>query len=431
MSGQTGNALGILLGMKILTQFLNPYEFGRLSVANTVVLLISVSVFGPLGHGFMRFWSISHDRGRMKDFFFITDRYAGWLLLMVLLGSLVFAFLCSVTTRHGYQSLMAVALMVGASRGYFGLKLAVLLGARRRKIVALMNSGAAILKPLMAALLVILLAPSADCAIWGYLIATWVILLVVQHYYKNFIKEDLKHSLNGSDNTLDAHKMGKEILAFSWPFGAWGIFVWIHQSCDRWSLLAFHSADVVGAFSVVALLAAYPLMFASGFMLNLFMPVAYARAGDLSSPVALKSAYKLILMMSALYGLGALVLIVLFALFHETVVLLMSRAEYVRFSYLLPTLTLSWAFFYLGESLAAFGFVAKKPKIYILPKVISAIMAALGSFYFSFEMGARGVVWALSISGIFYAAWCGIIAYGLFVKMSAHSLNSDPLEQAL
>jgi hypothetical protein len=135
-------------------------------------------------------------------------------------------------------------------------------------------------------------------------------------------------------------------------------------------------------------------------------------------------------MMSALYGLGSLVLIILFALFHETVVLLMSRSEYVRFSYLLPTLTLSWAFFYLGESLAAFGFVAKKPKIYILPKVISAIMAALGSFYFSFEMGARGVVWALGISGIFYATWCAIIAYGLFVKMSTHSPNSDPLEQA-
>ncbi|MCF8127340.1 MAG: hypothetical protein K9N10_02405 [Deltaproteobacteria bacterium] len=429
--GQTGNALGILLGMKILTQFLNPFEFGRLSIANTVVLLISVSVFGPLGHGFMRFWSISHDRGRMEDFFFITDRYAGWLFLMVLLGSLVFALICSATTWHGYQSLMAVALVVGASRGYFGLKLAILLGARRRKIVALMNSGTAILKPLTAALAVVLFSPSADWAIWGYLIATWAILLVVGHHYKDFVKEDLKNSLVGSGSTVGSHKMGKEILAFSWPFCAWGIFVWIHQSCDRWSLLAFHSADVVGAFSVVALLAAYPLMFASGFMLNLFMPVAYARAGDLSSPAALKSAYRLILMMIALYGLGSLGLILFFALFHETVVLLMSRSEYVRFSHLLPTLTLSWAFFYLGESLAAIGFVAKKPKIYILPKVISAIMAALGSLYFSFEMGARGVVWALGISGIFYAAWCAIIAYGLFIKMPVHSPNSDPLKQAL
>ena len=418
MVGQTGNAVGILLGMKILTQFLNPFEFGRLSIANTVVLFVSISLFGPLANGFMRFWSISHDRGQVEEFAFIANRYAGWLLLLVLIISLVFSIFCFSTgwLRDGW--LMAVALMVGAARGYFGLRLAVLLGARKRKIVALMNGGAAFLKPLAATLLVFLFVSNAECAMWGYLIPTLAILFLVEHFYKNVIKEDLNRSLIRPCNTVDAQKVGKEILAFSWPFCVWGIFVWIHQSCDRWSLLAFHGADVVGAFSVVSLLAAYPLMFASGVMMNLFMPVAYERAGDLSSRSGLKSAYKLILAMAAVYGLGAVALIGFFALFHETIILLMSNAEYVRFSYLLPTLTLSWAFFYLGESLAAFGFIAKKPKIYVFPKVISAIIAALGAFYLSSEVGVGGVVWALGVSGGFYAVWCTVLAIKLFKEMS-------------
>ena len=37
--GQTGNALGVLLGMKVLTQVLDPFEFGRLSIGNTVICL--------------------------------------------------------------------------------------------------------------------------------------------------------------------------------------------------------------------------------------------------------------------------------------------------------------------------------------------------------------------------------------------------------
>jgi O-antigen/teichoic acid export membrane protein len=411
--GQTGNAVGILLGMKILTQFLSPFEFGRLSIANTVVLFVSISLFGPLANGFMRFWSISHDRGQVEEFAFIADRYAGWLLFLVLSISFVFSIFCF---RIGW--LMAVALMVGAARGYFGLRLAVLLGARKRKIVALMNGGAAFLKPLAATLLVFLIVSNAECAMWGYLIPTLAILFLVEHFYKHVIEGELNRSLIRSGNTVDAHKMGKEILAFSWPFCVWGIFVWIHQSCDRWSLLAFHGADVVGAFSVVALVAAYPLMFASGVMLNLFMPVAYERAGDLSSRSGLKSAYQLILAMTVVYGFGAMMLIGLFGLFHETIILLMSNAEYVGFSYLLPALTLSWAFFYLGESLAAFGFIAKKPNIYIYPKVISAIIAALSAFYLSSEVGVRGVVWALGVSGGVYAAWCTVLAIRLFKEMS-------------
>ena len=416
--GQTGNALGILLGMKVLTQVLNPFEFGRLSIANTVVLLISNSLFGPLGHGFMRFWSISHDRGQVEEFVSTANRYGGWLLFFVLAGGFVFFVCCSVTGWLERQGLMAVALMVGALGGYFGLRLAVLLGARKRKIVALVNVGNAIFKPLGATFLVIVFVANANYAMWGYLIVTLAILFIVEHYYKNVIKDDLKSSLHNRTRNINTDKMGKEILAFSWPFCAWGIFVWIHQSCDRWSLLAFHGADVVGAFSVSALLAAYPLIFSSGFLLNLFMPVAYERAGDLSSYNALKSAYKLILIMIGVYTLGAVVLIGFFFFFHEAVVLLMSNSGYVRFSFLLPGLTLSWAFFYLGETLSAFGFIAKAPKKYVLPKLISATLAAVGSFFLSSEIGAQGVVWALGISGFFYAVWCGIIALKFFNGMS-------------
>ena len=421
--GQTGNALGILLGMKILTQYLNPFEFGRLSIGNTVILLISNSLFGPLGHGFMRFWSISHDRGQVEEFVFTANRYAGWLLVFVLAGSFVF---CSATRWFGRQDLIAVALIVGALGGYFGLRLAVLLGARKRKIVALINVGTAISKPLGATLLVIVFVANADFAMWGYLMAASATLLVVEHYYRKVTEEDLKSSSNNRGNGVKTGKMGKEILAFSWPFCAWGIFVWIHQSCDRWSLLAFHGADVVGAFSVVALLAAYPLMFSSGFLLNLFMPVAYERAGGLSSYGALQSAYKFILVMVAVYTLGAVVLIGFFAFFHEAIVLLMSNAEYVKFSYLLPILTLSWAFFYLGEALAAFGLIAKKPEIYVLPKIMSATIAAVGTFFLSSEIGAPGVVWALGISGLFYAVWCAIIAFRFFNRIS--SLTESSLE---
>ena len=62
LGGQVGVAVGGLLGIKVLTHLLSPHEFGRLSLANTIVLLVGMVSFGPLSQGMMRYWSISLDR---------------------------------------------------------------------------------------------------------------------------------------------------------------------------------------------------------------------------------------------------------------------------------------------------------------------------------------------------------------------------------
>ena len=62
-----GTVLVGLLGVKLLTNILGPSQFGKLSLANTVVSLISTNLlFGPLGQGLMRFWAISKNKGDLK-----------------------------------------------------------------------------------------------------------------------------------------------------------------------------------------------------------------------------------------------------------------------------------------------------------------------------------------------------------------------------
>jgi O-antigen/teichoic acid export membrane protein len=60
--GQIGTGIAGLVGVKVLTNVLGPGEFRRLALANTVVVLVSTNcLFGPLGQGLMRFWSICQD----------------------------------------------------------------------------------------------------------------------------------------------------------------------------------------------------------------------------------------------------------------------------------------------------------------------------------------------------------------------------------
>lgn len=409
-TGQLGMALGVLFGVKLLTHVLDPVEFGRLTVANTVILLVGINIFGPLGHGYMRFWSISKERGRIYEFICTTDALA-IRLVAVIVGISVGMFLFALfSVWHYWPALISIAIIVGALTGYFGLRLAVFLGARKRKSIALINSGTAFLKPVVAVICVILLGPNAQSALWGYVIATLATTAAAEVVYRNLSESESPGRRYHLKHLGEDHELRHEIMSFAWPFCAWGMMVWVHQSCDKWSLLCFHGADVVGKFSVTALLAFYPFVFASGFLNNLFMPIAYERAGDLYSQKGIRAANQCLLTMTGCYMLGALLLILIFVIFGKTLILLISNPKYATFSHLLPGLAISWALFYLGEMLTGFGLIAKRPRVYLFPKLISGTIAAVFTFYFSARIGARGVMWGLCIAGFVYALWCMIVA---------------------
>ena len=422
--GQLGTAMGVLFGVKILTQVLDPLEFGRLALANTVVLLIGTNLFGPLGQGFMRFWSISQERGQVEEFVITSNRYARVLIAIILGVSLILLIFSSFTGWLGWPVLITVSLLVGALTGYLGLRLSVFLAARKRKVVALANTGAAFLKPLIATFFVITLVSNANCVMWGYLVAIFAVMCVIEHFYRKTIRDALTASRTSEKPRPGYGNLGREILTFSWPFCVWGIFGWIHQSCDRWSLQAFHGSDVVGAFSVIAVLAVYPLIFGANFLNNLFLPIAYERAGNLTSSASIQSANKVLYLMTGVYVIGASTLIIVFLFLHGEVVLLMSNVNYTEFSSLLPGLTAAWAFFYLGQMFSGFGLLANKPKKYILPILVSALTAACATFILSKGYGPVGVVWGLGIAGTVYAAW--FVAIGFRLTHSIPVITPSP-----
>jgi O-antigen/teichoic acid export membrane protein len=406
--GHAGTAVLGIFGVKVLTNILGPSQFGILSLANTIVALISTNIlFGPLGQGIYRFWSISKNNGQLESFYTVTNQYRRYAIGAGFLATLVLLIVMIVVENKEWPGLMVVAMITGIALGSLGLRISVFLAARKRKLVALLNIANALLKPVLATILVLLLTESASWAMFGYFMATISVVVFSEHYYYRFVSGSSNSSLivGKADS-----RIGRNILSYSWPFAAWGVFGWIHMSCDKWALQAFHGTETVGAFAVVSQLAIFPLIFGSGFLSSLFTPIAFQRAGDMSDRNDIVSAIKVLVLMTGVYILGVLVLIALFYMFHYPLVLFISNKEFAGLSFLLPWLTVAWALFYLGQTLSIFGMLANRPKSYIVPKLVSALVAGISTFYFSENIGPGGVVWGLAIAGFVYALWCAIIA---------------------
>lgn len=418
--GQAGTAMAGFLGIKLLTYVLNPAEYGRLALANTIVMLVGMNLFGPLGQGLMRFWSISKDRGDLDNFYAVSNRYARYATYLTLLVISIVFIIFVLIKNIDWAILLALSLSVGAISGLLSLRISVFNAARQRRRVALIQTGSYLLRPMIAAFLIILIASNASWAMLGYLLATFLILLIAERLYR--------HTVSATSSTLKWDQplslfqgVGKEIFSFSGLFFIWGIFSWIKASWDRWSLQTFYGPEVVGVYTVVMLLATYSLTFGSGFLTRFFLPIAFQRAGDLKHYGSIESANKILITMIAIYIIGASILVAFFKIFHRPLVLLISTDRFVKFSFLLPWLTAVLAFYQLGEMLVSFGALANRLQVYLVPKIISSILAGIFIPYFSAKMGLVGVVWGFALAGLVYTPWCAMKT----IKLIRNSLYNE------
>lgn len=406
--GQVGVAVGGLINVKILTHLLSPNEFGRLSIANTVIVLVGMIVFGPLGQGLMRFWSISEERNEIITYHTVSKRYINLLVNFFIVVSLLSGVGLSISDLDEWSWVIAFALIAGTFSGWAGIRLSILMASRNRKNVALINSLTAFAKPAIAAVLVLMFGFTADFALLGFLIASGVSVYFADFYYKKIVYGKVGY-LKTNRVSDSGNRLAKEIISFSYPFLIWGIFAWAHQSCDRWAILSYNGTDAVGAYSVISQLAFYPLIFGANFLSTFFIPIAYKRAGELQSTEAVHSGNKILISMTCLYIAGAAALYVFFSFYHRELVLLISNEKYVVYSELLPSLTGAWCLYYLGQILSGFGLMVNKPGVYLLPIVSSGVLATATTFFLGAKFGVQGVIWALGLSGLFYSSWCMIV----------------------
>jgi O-antigen/teichoic acid export membrane protein len=407
--GQVGVALGGLAGVKILTHLLNPHEFGRFSIANTVILLVGSNVFGPLGQGLMRYWTISQNREQLADYVALSAKYIKVLFQSIVLVSFLFGLILFISQARNWTWLIVSSIVSGAFTGWAGTRLSILMAARKRKYVSLINVLTAFAKPGVAAVLLMLIAFQADIAVLGFLLAVCGSAVVAEYSFRKTASSKLSEIKGEQADSHDGN-LGRSILSFSKPFFIWSFFAWAHQSCDKWALLTFQGPDIVGAYTVIAQLALYPLVFGSGLLSSFFIPIAYERAGGLQTKEAVVSGNKILFAMVGLYIAGSFVLILLFYLFHRPLVLFVSNENYVQYSNYLPMLTGAWSLYYLGQILSGFGLLANKPTLYIIPILFCGLLTTVTAFYLASIAGVLGIIWALGITGLFYASWCMLIA---------------------
>jgi O-antigen/teichoic acid export membrane protein len=401
--GQAMAVIGSVAGVRLLTELLDPVQYGRLALGMTVATLVNQSVFGPLSNGVTRFYAPAAEKGDLVGYLNAVRRLAlsatGIIVLMILFavpGLLLVG-------RTKWIAITIAALVFSILSGYNSFFNGIQNAARKRSIVAFHQGVEPWVRFLCAVGLLLLLATTGTMALIGYATA---MALVLGSQFKFFQKTASKYT----SGTNDERHWSRDIWKFSWPISLFGLFTWMQLASDRWALQIFATTKDVGLYAVLFQVGYYPMSMITGMALQFLAPILYQRAGDASDSRRNANVCKLSWYLTWLALCMTVATFLVTYLSHKLIFRVFVAREYASVSYLLPWMLLAGGVFASGQTIALNLMSQMKTQTMMAAKIVTALLGVTLNFAGSYWYGTTGIVAASVLFSTSYFFWMALLS---------------------
>lgn len=396
--GNAAVVLGSLAGIRVLTEYLDPVEYGRLALALTLATFTAQTLTGPLSNGVVRFYAPAQERGDLGSYLSVVRRFAFWATSIVVVTTVVGAGWLLQQGHGALALLVAAAAPFAVITGYSAILNGMQNAARQRGIVALHQGMDAWARLGGAAALMSLLGAGSTVALWGYVLAIVPVLLSQLFFFRRTVR--------GRDRQFGNEAYWSEqIWRYSWPMSVTGVMSWGFMASQRWALEMFATTRDVGYFSAVFQIGYAPISLAGGMLMTLMMPIVFAQAGDGGDKQRVARVSRAIVRLCSFAGAGVVVCTAGGALLHETVFRLLAAEEYRAVSYYLPFAILSAGVLQISLALSAIVLAdAQTRRLLPLNTIGNSLVIAL-TFLGTHQYGMNGLFAAMVLGSFVHLAW--------------------------
>lgn len=400
---QIVSVLGSLLLVRVLTDHLEPSEYGRLALGLTVASFINQIVMVGLIAGIGRFYSIATEEGDLHGYVRASLRLLANATLVVIA---TFIALLAVLISLGlfqWLTLVAAALIFSVLTGYSSSLNGMQNAARQRIAVAFVSGFDALLKILLAIGVMLLLGRSGTAVIIAYTISLLLVMGVQLFLLRRLGSSEVKKS--------QAHRNWEtRIWQYALPFSSWGVFTWAQQASDRWALQRFGSADEVGLYAVIFQLGYVPLGVITSFAMSLIGPILFQRSGIAADYTRNTSVHLIAWRITFVGLLITAVAFLVTLLIHEWVFYILVSEKYRSVSYLLPWMVLAGGNFAACQMLSLKLMSEMKSRTMTTAKIFTATLCVGMNIFGALWFGVQGVVASLVIFSFVFLIWMALIA---------------------
>jgi len=398
LSGQVAAVIGALVLVRVLTEYLEPEQYGQLTLGLTIAGLVNQVVMGGVTAGISRFYSIAAEKNELPEYLNASQRLMGYAIISV--GILVFTTVVGLLWfgESEWIVLVVAALTLSVLNGCSSALGGIHNAARQRAVVALHGGVEPWLRILLAVGMMLWLGSSSTAVILGYALSSLIVTGSQLLFLQKLIRPE-------GAITHMSRDWGQKIWAYSWPFSVFGVFTWLQQISDRWALQTYASGHDVGLYAVVFQLGYVPIGLALGMAMTFLGPILYQRSGSTTDQNRNRDVHQIAWRIT-FAGLAITALAFVFTLFlHEGIFQLLVATKYHEVSYLLPWMIVAGGVFSSAQMLALKLMSEMKTAVMTTAKIVSAIIGVILNIYAASHFGSQGVVFALIAFSCIYFFW--------------------------
>lgn len=276
--GQVGSAVGALVGLRLLTEYLEPAVFGFAMLLLGVVALGQGLSVNPLMQAVLRYYPDFKSVGKVQILYAVTVRIIRsttvWVSLLLCLGAFVHS---AVTGNWFWFGLAVLIAAIFAIEGARSVELTLFNAARQQRPMALWSVAEAWARPVAVIAAVVFLTTDVSAVLIGYLIASVAIYLL---FLPVVVREDV--------STGEGH-LGKEVgsirhnlWSYALPLLPVAAAGWVSGLADRYVVGGVLGLAQAGSYAAVYALVSRPFLMLSGIIEQTLRPVYYdaVTAGD-------------------------------------------------------------------------------------------------------------------------------------------------------
>ena len=402
--GQIAVVAASLVLVRVLTEYLDPTQYGQLALALTLGALIGQVAFSGAMPGIMRYYSIAAEKGEASEYFQASLRMMGYGILVALVLSAV--LLMSLPLFGKAEMLGLISLTIGFTIfGTFNTAQNMIQNAaRQRKVVALHGSLDAWLRVAFVVCLFTWLGNSANIVVVAYIVSLILVLASQAFFIRRLIPQE---TISSTKSKLWA----AQIWQYSKPFAYFNAFTWVQASADRWALETYTTSHEVGLYAVLLQLGFTPIAMVAGLMTTLIGPILFQRSGDTTDATRNSTVHRQAWKITAIALVSTLFASIFAFLFHEWIFRLLVANQYRSVSYLLPLMILAGGLFAAGQMLSLKLMSDLNTQALVWPKIITSLLGAAISFIGAYFAGLLGVVVAAVVFSVLQLLWLGVLSW--------------------
>jgi O-antigen/teichoic acid export membrane protein len=398
-------ALNFLI-IKLLSK-LGAQEYGKYALVLTIVSLVSLIYYGPITQGFIRFFYHYQYKNLLSEFVNLMYKFIIYSSIVLSLFTFIAAVLSkTLTLYNSFFFILASGIFVVTFKSdeFFSSSLNVV---RKRRENSLLQGG----EKIVIVLLLLFLIKKNYLQLNFVFVSLAIIALLITFTKYYFFNKVITNNMGEKITNLNLHQkeMRDIILKYSSPFLIWGIAGWIQLNSEKWIIAKFLTTADVGIYAIMMALVNALIILPNTIVSEFSTPIIFQNFSDFNDKSKLETGYKYIHLIIIVILIMTILAVILTFFFGYSLIKIISSSEYAVYWYLLPVLCIGTGMFYIGQAMCNVGMALNQPQKYIVPKVVTGIIAVFLNIILITVMGLKGIAFSVLLVGIIYFIYIRLI----------------------